>query len=102
MEQGGVLTVAAKEAEGKWIQIVIADTGTGIATADLERIFDPYFTTKPAGTGLGLAIVQKIVTAHRGEIKLESEPGKGTQAIIRLPIKGSARDNMPLPKEKEK
>ncbi|HQK79956.1 MAG TPA: ATP-binding protein, partial [Syntrophales bacterium] len=66
-----------------------------------ERIFDPYFTTKPAGTGLGLAIVQKIMAAHHGEIKLESAPGKGTRAIIRLPIKRSAPDGVPLPKEKK-
>lgn len=101
MEQGSVLTVAANEAGGKWVQIEISDTGAGIKAEDLERIFDPYFTTKPAGTGLGLAIVQKIVAAHRGEIKLESEPGKGTRAIVRLPIKSSAPDNVPLPKEKK-
>mgnify|MGYP003815912585 FL=1 len=87
MEPGGVLTVTAREEGERWIRIEIADTGAGIAAADLERIFDPYFTTKPAGTGLGLAIVQKIMAAHRGEIKLESSPGKGTRALVRLPVK---------------
>ena len=101
MEPGGVLTVTAREEGERWIRIEIADTGAGIAAADLERIFDPYFTTKPAGTGLGLAIVQKIMAAHHGEIKLESAPGKGTRAIIRLPIKRSAPDGVPLPKEKK-
>jgi len=86
MDQGGVLTVAARQEGEKWVQIAITDTGAGIAAADLERIFDPYFTTKPAGTGLGLAIVQKIMAAHHGEIKLESEPGRGTRAVVRLPI----------------
>jgi len=87
MDQGGVLTITVRKERERWVQIEIADTGPGIAAADLERIFDPYFTTKPAGTGLGLAIVQKIMAAHRGEIKLESSPGKGTRALVRLPVK---------------
>ncbi|MFA6413572.1 MAG: ATP-binding protein, partial [Syntrophales bacterium] len=85
MDKGGVLTVKAEPVNGQWQGIEIIDTGTGIAKKDLGRIFDPYFTTKPSGTGLGMAIVQKILTAHHGEIKLESEPGKGTRAIILLP-----------------
>ncbi|MBP8980323.1 MAG: PAS domain-containing protein [Syntrophobacterales bacterium] len=87
MERGGVLTIRAGATADGWAQVEIADTGAGIAAADLERIFDPYFTTKPSGTGLGLAIVQKIMAAHHGEIKLVSEPGKGTRAIVRLPLK---------------
>jgi len=85
MDKGGTLTVKAPPVNEQWLQIEIIDTGTGIAKEDLGRIFDPYFTTKPSGTGLGMAIVQKILTAHHGEIKLESEPGKGTRATILLP-----------------
>ncbi len=85
MSRGGVLTVKAQEGGAKWVQIEIIDTGHGITANDLERIFDPYFTTKPSGTGLGLAVVQKIMAAHRGEIRLESEPGRGTRAVILLP-----------------
>lgn len=85
MDKGGVLTVKARPVKGQWLQIEIIDTGTGIAKEDLGRIFDPYFTTKPSGTGLGMAIVQKILTAHHGEIKVESEPGTGTRAMILLP-----------------
>ncbi len=100
MDRGGVLTIRAGATADGWAQIEIADTGVGIVAADLERIFDPYFTTKPSGTGLGLAIVQKIMAAHHGEIILESEPGKGTRAIVRLPIKDSAHNNA-LTKEKK-
>ncbi len=85
MDNGGALTVKSRPVNEQWLQIEIIDTGPGIAKEDLGRIFDPYFTTKPSGTGLGMAIVQKILTAHHGEIKLESEWGKGTRAIILLP-----------------
>jgi len=85
MDNGGVLTIKARPIDKQWLGIEIIDTGTGIAKEDLGRIFDPYFTTKPSGTGLGMAIVQKILTAHHGEIKLESEPGQGTRAMILLP-----------------
>ena len=71
--------------DDRTIRIVIADTGTGIREEDLSRVFDPYFTTKPSGTGLGLPIVQKIVEAHGGAIRLESEVGKGTTATLLLP-----------------
>jgi len=85
MDKGGGLTIKAEPVNEQWLRIDIIDTGTGIAKEDLGRIFDPYFTTKPSGTGLGMAIVQKILTAHHGEIKLESEPGQGTRATILLP-----------------
>ena len=69
------------------IRISITDTGAGIRKEDLPRVFDPYFTTKPAGTGLGLPIVEKIVEAHGGKILLVSEPGEGTTATVILPMK---------------
>jgi signal transduction histidine kinase len=70
------------------ILIVVSDTGPGIPPDMQEKIFAPFFTTKPQGlgTGLGLYITQEVVQEHGGEIILESEPGKGTTFTIRLPI----------------
>lgn len=89
MAAGGTLRIALAQPEPDWIRIEIADSGAGIPAADLPRVFDPYFTTKPAGTGLGLPIVQKIVEAHGGSIALASEPGKGTTATLLLPARGT-------------
>jgi len=71
-----------------FIEVRICDTGTGIAEENLNRIFDPFFTTKDVGkgTGLGLNISYKIIEKHNGEIKVESEIGKGTTFIVRLPV----------------
>jgi two-component system sensor histidine kinase HydH len=88
MEQGGTLSVSlSSEESSPWVKIIVSDTGTGISKEDLEHIFDPYFTTKQTGTGLGLAIVHKIVEAHRGEVKAESEVGRGTTVSVLLPVK---------------
>jgi two-component system sensor histidine kinase HydH len=88
MESGGVLSVAVCREDAKTLRATVSDTGAGIRGEDLGRVFEPYFTTKPSGTGLGLAIVQRIVEAHGGEIRLESEPGKGTTFTILLPAGG--------------
>jgi two-component system sensor histidine kinase HydH len=85
METGGILRVSMGRAGRQTIRIDIADTGAGIRKEDLQRVFDPYFTTKPSGTGLGLAIVHRIVEAHGGEIRIESEPGRGTTVTLLLP-----------------
>jgi signal transduction histidine kinase len=85
MENGGRLTISTS-CTGKEIIIQVVDTGTGIAPADLKKIFDPYFTTKNTGTGLGLAICSKIVEEHGGEITLSSVVGKGTTAEVKIPI----------------
>jgi two-component system sensor histidine kinase AtoS len=65
--------------------ITVSDTGCGIAGESLQRVFDPFFTTRPGGTGVGLAVARRIVTAHRGEIRLSSEVGRGTIVQVRLP-----------------
>jgi signal transduction histidine kinase len=72
---------------GRCIRVELVDTGTGIAAADLERIWEPFFTTKPEGkgTGLGLAISRRVVEAHEGTISIASELGKGTTVTITLP-----------------
>ena len=72
---------------GEFYEITFADTGCGIPRKDIQRIFDPFYTTKPVGkgTGLGLSICQSIVEDHGGMISCESEPGKGTQFKISMP-----------------
>ncbi len=87
MEGGGVLRISLDRRAAKGVRITVADTGIGIPKKELPRVFDPYFTTRPSGTGLGLAIVHKIVEAHGGEVRLESEPGRGTTATVLLPGK---------------
>jgi len=63
----------------------------GIGADEREKIFLPFFTTKPSGTGLGMAIVKKIVDLHNGDIMLESSPGRGTRVRISLPAVGIAQ-----------
>ncbi|MCX5818520.1 MAG: ATP-binding protein [Deltaproteobacteria bacterium] len=87
MDAGGILDVSLMLRDERTVRITVADTGIGIPKEDLPRVFDPYFTTRSSGTGLGLAIVHKIVEAHGGEVRLESEPGHGTMATILLPVK---------------
>jgi len=74
--------------EGDYVVVEIGDTGKGIPRENLSRIFDPFFTTKPVGkgTGLGLAIAYSIVRKHGGEIKVESEVGKGSSFKIYMPL----------------
>jgi two-component system sensor histidine kinase HydH len=88
MEKGGVLSVLLSELPDRLVRLEVRDTGTGIDAKDLERIFDPYFTTKPSGTGLGLAIVQKIVEAHGGAVHVSSAPGRGATVTVLLPRSG--------------
>lgn len=86
MDRGGTLSVTcSEEEENRRVKVSVTDTGTGIAAQDLEHVFDPYFTTKQTGTGLGLAIVHKIVEAHGGEVRVESETGRGTTVTLFLP-----------------
>ena len=87
MEHGGTVSVAFNQREDlKSVRITISDTGSGIKKKDLVHVFDPYFTTKQSGTGLGLAIVHNIIEAHNGEVRVESETGKGTTVTIILPV----------------
>ena len=78
------------EAETPQVVVEIRDNGPGIAPDDLERIFSPFFTTKPQGTGLGLAIVRKVVDAHDGRIDAVSAPGRGATFRVTLPVVPSA------------
>lgn len=73
--------------EEEFIRISIHDNGPGITHDIEEKIFVPFFTTKKTGTGLGLPLSQKIVHAHGGVLDLQSEPGKGTDFIIKIPVR---------------
>jgi len=85
MTKDGTLTVQTGEgADGVWVSV--GDTGGGIPQEQINRIFEPFYTTKKKGTGLGLMIVQRIVRAHGGRIELESQVGRGTTFRIWLPL----------------
>lgn len=88
MPKGGRLDIGASIEEGRRIVISIRDTGIGIEDKDIEKIFEPFFTTKgdKDGTGLGLYICKNIINSYGGEIGVKSEPGRGTEFIVRLPI----------------
>ena len=85
MESGGTLAVKCTVDETENVNIIVSDTGEGISSEQLKKIFDPYFTTKNKGTGLGLAIVHKIIEAHGGYIEVNSTIDKGTSVLIRIP-----------------
>lgn len=82
---GEIRVSASVSADSGSMDITIGDTGAGIAPDDLPRIFDPFFSTKKQGNGLGLAIAHAIIERHRGEISVESEPGRGATFRVRLP-----------------
>ena len=87
MGNGGLLAVESSVTLGSSIKIDIKDTGSGINSEDLNKIFDPYFTTKAKGTGLGLAIVHNIIEAHQGQVKVRSALGQGAVFRIVIPLK---------------
>jgi len=85
MTKGGTLTLQTGEgSDGVWVSV--SDTGGGIPQEQINRIFEPFYTTKKKGSGLGLMIVQRIVRAHGGRIELESQVGRGTTFRIWLPL----------------
>jgi two-component system NtrC family sensor kinase len=88
-EPPGQIRIAALEDKGNGQAVItVEDTGAGIPKSELERIFDPFFSTKEVGvgTGLGLSIVYGIIEKHRGTITVESHEGEGTRFTIRLPL----------------
>jgi CheY-like chemotaxis protein len=103
-ESGGQMEVSLKQvtidasadigaldlSSGQYLRLTVSDTGTGISPAILDRIFDPYFSTKDKskGTGLGLAVVHGIVKRHRGGIAVKSRIGEGTRFNVFLPVSG--------------
>jgi two-component system, sporulation sensor kinase E len=84
MKRHGTLRIRT-DLDDTHVLVRFVDTGSGMSAANLSRVFEPYFTTKPAGTGLGLLIVRRIVREHGGELSIESSQGKGLTLTIRLP-----------------
>jgi signal transduction histidine kinase/ActR/RegA family two-component response regulator len=108
MPQGGVIDIAMRNATlqaaigqvlapGRYLHLAITDHGEGIPPQNLDKIFDPYFTTKTRGSGLGLATVHSIVKKHLGHISVESTPGRGTSFQVWLPAAQSPRPPQDLP-----
>jgi len=85
MPNGGELAIKAYE-DQQTLRISVEDTGAGISEEEKPKIFTPLFTTKAKGQGLGLAVCKRLVEAHTGEITFESETGKGTKFMIKLPL----------------
>ncbi len=101
MKSGGTLLIQTdlQEQEGKpLVRIMIGDSGPGIPTADLEKIFAPFFTTKTQGTGLGLAICRQLMEQQGGAIRVASRVGEGTRVSIELPV-GQRPDGPPFKSE---
>jgi PAS domain S-box-containing protein len=101
-DRGGILTISLENVtfddnavthhpglnSGRYVQLIISDTGQGISPEDMDKIFDPYFTTKQVGegSGMGLAVAQGIIANHGGTITVSSEPGKGSNFCVLLPV----------------
>jgi len=87
MPEGGSLGIRTEtnKEEGN-VEISFSDTGEGIAKENMEKIFEPLFTTRAKGIGLGLALCKKYVEAHQGTIEVESEVGKGSKFVVKLPV----------------
>jgi signal transduction histidine kinase len=83
---GGSLRVGLSSSDGH-ARVTVSDTGSGIDPAQIDKIFEPYYSTKETGTGLGLAIARKAVEDHDGTITVESTPGRGTTFTVELPIR---------------
>ncbi len=102
MPAGGIVEVTASnvtaantaDGNGRYVRIAIRDSGNGIPSDILPRIFDPYFTTKPGANGLGLTSAYSIVQKHRGFLAVESKPGLGTVVTIDLP---ACKPSIPVP-----
>src|SRR5262249_56902206 len=85
---GGSAGVGAANGGGGEVEVAVSDAGQGMASEDVRRVFEPFYTTKAPGRGigLGLAIVDHIIRAHGGHIAVESAPGRGTTMRVRLPL----------------
>ncbi len=78
--------------DGHWVELTIQDSGIGIPPEDMDKLFDPFFSTKEGGIGLGLSIAHRIIDQHHGKIEAESNSGKGTRFTLSLPISSEEED----------
>ena len=85
-ENGRILVASGSQDEQVWFSV--QDTGKGMPSEVLDKIFHPFFTTKDKGTGLGLAVIHKIITDHHGTVTVDSAAGEGSTFTVRLPQKG--------------
>jgi hypothetical protein len=99
LHEAGKITIQAKvlgssggPSRPNAIEISVSDTGAGIAREQIEKIFRPFYTTKRGGTGLGLSLCRRIISQHGGTLTAESDLGKGSRFIIRLPLRESAEE----------
>jgi signal transduction histidine kinase len=85
----GIVTVATEAAgsDGQAVRLSVTDNGPGMSEPELERAFDDFHTTKKDGTGLGLSIVRRLVLDLGGSLRIETQPGAGTRAIVELPAR---------------
>jgi len=81
----GAVSVSVEPSGSTWISVKITDTGPGLTAGEIERIFNPEYTTKEKGLGLGLPIAHEIIRGHGGRILVVSKPGAGTTFDVRLP-----------------
>jgi signal transduction histidine kinase len=87
MPEGGQLELKGQvSGDNQWIQLSIQDSGIGIPPEDINKLFNPFFSTKEGGIGLGLSIAHRIIDQHYGKIEVESSPERGTIFTIWLPI----------------
>jgi signal transduction histidine kinase len=87
MPEGGELIITGRfSKDGYWVELAIQDSGLGIPPEDMDKLFDPFFSTKEGGMGLGLSIAHRIIDQHHGKIEVESHPGNGTLFTISLPV----------------
>ncbi|MCK5540839.1 MAG: response regulator [Deltaproteobacteria bacterium] len=86
IDNGGNLTISTSFDGSSNLVIEITDNGRGIKAEDLERIFDPFFTSKMSGAGMGLPLTRKIIDYHQGTISVESQPDQGTRVTVTLPL----------------
>ncbi len=94
MEAGGTMTVSIViEQEAGYCSVTIGDSGPGISADVQEKLFTPFFTTKPRGTGLGLAVSYGIVKDHGGDIRVDSKPGQGAAFTVQLPLQQTLRNS---------
>ena len=94
MPEGGVLRIASRQQE-QAILVEVGDSGQGIAAEHLEKIFNPFFTTRSEGTGLGLAITSRLMQGHGGRIEVASRPGAGTTFTLSFPLAAAAAGEQP-------
>ena len=91
VKEGGKLTITSEQSSvtsEQWVRISVKDTGTGITPENMQKLFEPLFTTKTRGIGLGLAVSRKLTEANGGRIEVESEVGKGSTFTLYLPVVG--------------